>query len=103
VSSLTCIPITVSEPYSDNSDMEPIFDVTDRVFCNSEPMLYPAIHCHADIPETLVKQFISVGVFPSYSPTCPIRTVLAMTGWNCSVQVLPLSPTCATPALTVLH
>ena len=97
------IPTTASEPHDGDSDMEFIFDITDRAFCNSEPTLYPAMHCRADIPEALAKRFLSVGILPAYSPTCPIRTVLAMTSWNCSVQVLPPSPTCATLALTVLH
>jgi len=76
VSGLTCIPIMVSEPRNDNSDKDFVLDITDHVFCNPEPILCPAMHCHADIPEVLVKQSLSVGVLPAYSPTCPIRTVL---------------------------
>jgi len=97
------IPTMASEPHDGDSDMEFIFDITDRAFCNSEPMLYPTMHCHADIPEALAKWFLSVGIIPAYSPICPIRTVPAMTSRNCGVQVLPLSPTCATLALTALH
>ena len=69
-------PVMVSEPRNDNSDKEFIVDITDHVFCNSEPILHPAMHCRANIPEALVKQFLPVGVFPAYSSTCPIRTAL---------------------------
>ena len=59
----------ISEPH--NSDMESILDITNRVFCNSGPMVSPVMHYPADIPMVLARRFLFASILPAYSPTCP--------------------------------
>jgi len=56
----------ISEPY--NSDMEPIFDITNRVFCNSGPMFSPAMHCAVDILKVLAGRFLFASILPGVFP-----------------------------------